>query len=93
LPVVDTVAADYLDDVTFLAVAGRAGLDRTASRAAELFSSNLIWGLDDSVWELYGVFGQPFTLLITGDDRVVDQWFGALPEAELRTRIERLVDA
>ena len=47
----DRVAADYQDEVAFLAVAGRAELDRTAERAAELFSSNLPWGLDDALWE------------------------------------------
>ncbi len=90
MPVVDRVAADYLEDVTFLAVAGRAPLDRTEAQAAELFSTNLHWGLDDSIWELYGVFGQPYTVLIDAGGGIVDAWYGTLPETELRTKIEAL---
>ena len=91
MPVVDAVAADYLDDVTFLAVAGRSSFDRTAARATELFSDNLAWGLDDSVWNDYGVFGQPFTVLVA-DGVIVDSWFGALGEDELRERLDDLID-
>ena len=91
MPVVDEVAADYLDEVSFVAVAGRADFDRTADRAGELFSTNLMWGLDESIWEAYGVFGQPFTVLISGDDRIVDSWFGTLPEDEMRSRLDGLV--
>ena len=90
MPVIDTVATDYLDDVAFLAVAGRSDMARTAPAAAELFSANLSWGLDDSIWDLYGVPGQPATVLIA-DGVVVDQWFGALGEDALRERLDRLV--
>ena len=90
MPVVDRVAGDYLDSVTFLAVAGRSDMERTAERAADLFSENLLWGLEPSVWDLYGVPGQPATVLIT-QGVVVDQWFGALDESELRSRLDRLV--
>ena len=76
--------------MTFLAVAGRADLDRTASGAAELFSDNLMWGLDDGVWDLYGIPGQPATVLIV-DGVVVDQWFGPAPEETIRERLDRLV--
>ncbi len=90
MPVVDRIAADYLEKVTFLAVAGRAPLDRTEAQAAELFSTNLLWGLDDSIWDLYGVFGQPYSVLVDAGGAVVDAWYGALPETELRARIEAL---
>lgn len=90
MPVVDTVAADYLDDVTFLAVAGKSDIGRTAERAESLFSDNLAWGLDDRIWDLYGVPGQPATVMIV-DGVVVDQWFGAAPEELLRERLDRLV--
>ena len=85
------MAADYLDDVTFLAVAGKADMPRTSARAAELISGNLLWGLDDSIWDLYGVPGQPATVLVA-DGVIVDQWFGALPEDVLRERLDRLVE-
>ena len=91
MPVVDEIANDYLGDVSFVAVAGRAPFDRTAARADELFSDNLKWGLDESVWELYGVFGQPYTVLITGDDHIVDGWFGFASEAEIRSSLDDLV--
>jgi len=93
LPVIDRIAADYRDDVTSLAVAGRGSLDRTQQRAAELFSDNLLWGFDESIWELYAVFGQPFTVLVSGDDVIVDSWFGRLDESELRGKLEGLVAA
>jgi hypothetical protein len=90
LPVVDEVANDYVDDVTFLAVAGRGDLGATQEEAARLFSDNISWGLDDSIWDLYGVPGQPATVLIV-DGVVVDGWFGALGDNALRERLDNLV--
>jgi thioredoxin-like negative regulator of GroEL len=90
LPVVDEVANDYVDDVTFLAVAGRGDLGATQEEAARLFSDNINWGLDDSIWDLYGVPGQPATVLIV-DGVVVDGWFGALGVNALRERLDNLV--
>ena len=90
MPVVDEVAADYEDDVRFVAVAGRGSLDDTAAEADALFS-RLDWGLDDSIWELYGVFGQPVTVLISGGDVVVDTWAGALAGDDIRARLDSLV--
>jgi hypothetical protein len=90
LPVIDEVASDYLDDITFLAVAGRGELGATRERAGTMFSDNLLWGLDDSIWGLYGIPGQPASVLIT-DGVVVDLWFGAIGEVELRKRLDNLV--
>jgi hypothetical protein len=90
LPVIDQVSNDYLDVVTFVAVAGRAGLDDTRERAKSLFSDNLLWGFDDSIWDLYGVPGQPASILIT-DGVVVDVWFGEIGDQELRKRLDNLV--
>ena len=84
------MANDYLDDVTFLAVAGRGALDATIDEAARLFSDNLLWGLDDSIWGLYGVPGQPASVLIV-DGVIVDMWFGAVGETELRTRLDNML--
>jgi thiol-disulfide isomerase/thioredoxin len=88
MPVVDEIAGDYLDDMTFLAVAGRSSYDLTEERAGEWFSDNLTWGLDDSIWDLYGIKAQPVTVLISRDDVIVDQWFGILPEPDIRERID-----
>ena len=75
----------------FLGVAGRSDVDSTEARAEELFQDRLIWGLDDSLWELYGVPYQPVTFLITGGDVVVDGWPGILDESEIRSRIDSLI--
>lgn len=90
MPVIDAVAPDYEDSVRFIAVAGRSGYDKTAARADELFSA-LEWGLDDSIWDLYGIPGQPASVLITGSDLVVDGWFGAAGEEDLRAALDLLV--
>lgn len=90
MPVIDQVAADYRDDVTFLAVGGRSDLERTASAADELFSDNLMWGFSPEIWDLYGIPGQPTTVLIA-DGVIVDQWFGAIGEDALRERLDHLV--
>ncbi len=90
MPVIDEVASDYVEDVTFLAVAGRGDLGATQEEAERLFSENLNWGLDDSIWDLYGVPGQPASILIA-EGVVIDRWFGALDEAELRERLDNLV--
>ncbi|RLE12287.1 MAG: hypothetical protein DRJ28_09300, partial [Actinobacteria bacterium] len=90
MPVIDQVSNDYLDDVTFLAVAGRGGLGATQERAGMLFSDNLLWGLDDSIWDLYGIPGQPASVLIT-DGVIVDLWFGEVGEQALRNRLDNLV--
>lgn len=90
MPVIDQVANDYINDITFLAVAGRGDLDSTRDRAADLFSNNIIWGLDDDIWSLYGIPGQPTSVLIA-NGVVVDLWFGALAEPEMRERLDNLV--
>ncbi len=90
MPVIDEVASDYTDSVAFLAVAGRGDLGATREEADRLFSDNLMWGLDDSIWDLYGVPGQPASILIS-QGVIVDMWFGAVGEQELRDRLDDLV--
>ena len=91
MPVVDRVARDYLEDVRFIAVAGNnTSLETGRQRALELFQF-LDWGLDDSIWELYNVPYQPYTVLITGDDVVLTEWFGAVSEDTMREELDRLV--
>jgi hypothetical protein len=90
LPVVDNVAADYLDSVRFIAVAGRSDYGSTAAKASELFS-NLEWGLDESIWDLYAIPGQPASVLITGNDIVVNSWFGEAGEDALRASLDELI--
>ena len=90
MPVVDQVASDYLDEIAFVAVAGRSDMGRTAEVADGLCSDNLQWGLDDSVWDTYGVRGQPTSVLVS-QGIVVDVWFGAIGDAAIRDRLDRLV--
>ncbi|MCL1601306.1 MAG: hypothetical protein M3112_07200 [Actinomycetia bacterium] len=90
MPVIDEVANDYIDDVTFVAIAGRGDLGATRDEALRLFSDNIKWGLDDSIWDLYGVPGQPASVLIV-DGVVVDGWFGAIGDSALRERLDNLV--
>ncbi len=72
-------------------MAGRSDFDSTAARAQELLTANVSWGLDESIWNLYDIVGQPASVMISGDDIVVDTWFGALGEAELREKFDYLV--
>ena len=90
MPVIDAVAPDYADTVRFIAVAGQSDLEATRAEAEKLLS-NVEWGLDDSVWDLYGVRGQPVSYLITGNDIQVGNWFGAAGEDALRAALDELV--
>jgi len=90
LPVIDAVAPDYADSVRFIAVAGQSDLASTKAQADQLLS-NVNWGLDESVWNLYGVRGQPVSFLITGNDIEVGNWFGAAGEEALRSALDELV--
>lgn len=90
MPVVDAVAPDYADTVRFVAIGGQSDFEKTKTRADELLK-NTDWGFDDSVWDLYAVRGQPVSFLITGNDVVVGNWFGAAGEEALRGALDELV--
>ena len=51
----------------------------------------MLWGYSDDIWALYGVPGQPVSVLITSDGYEVARWFGAAGEAELRAALDQLV--
>ena len=94
MPVVDKVAAEYSDQVEFVAVAWQSTFDRTAERAAQLMPSGAMrWGLDEDaeVFSAYGVPYQPVTVLITGTDVEVDRWPGARSETEIREALDDLI--
>jgi thioredoxin-like negative regulator of GroEL len=59
-----------------------------------LASGDISWGLDEDedIFEKYGVPYQPVTVLITADMKVADSWPGALPEDEIRARLDRLLE-
>lgn len=94
MPVVDSLAAEYADQIDFVAPAWKSSADLTAQRARELFRSGEIqWGLDaeEEVFQLYGVPYQPVTVLIAGDKTVFDFWDGLRPEEEIRAALDDLI--
>lgn len=96
MPLVDQLAEEYAGRVRFLSVAWKGSLEDTRERANQLLTSGEVsWGLDDSgeFFSTWGVPYQPYTVLLTGDDIVVDEWPGVLAEVELRSRVEALIAA
>lgn len=65
-------------------------MDRTAEVADSLLNRNVRWGLDDSVWDKYGVRGQPVTVLIDSGV-IVDQLFGSSGIETLTAHINDLI--
>lgn len=94
MPVVDSLAAEYADEVDFVAPAWRSSFEATQARADQLFQSGLVmWGLDEDeeIFELYGVPYQPVTVLIAGDGTVVEAWDGLRAESEIRAALDALI--
>lgn len=96
MPVVDTLAGEYEGKVDFVAVAYASSFDRTAAGAARLMPSGAIrWGLDEneSVRALYGISGQPWTVLISASGEEVARWAGTKSEDELRASLDQLINS
>ena len=87
---IDAVASDYQDTIRFVAVAGRSDIAPTTGQARELLTDNVPWALDESIWNLYDIIGQPASVMISGDEIIVDSWYGVLGEEELRRKFELL---
>lgn len=95
MPVVDSLAAEYADEVDFVAPAWRSTFELTQARAEELFrSGRIMWGLDEEeeIFQLYGVPYQPVTVLIARDKTVVEAWDGLRPEEEIRAALDNLIE-
>ncbi|HET9260224.1 MAG TPA: hypothetical protein VFP42_08875 [Acidimicrobiia bacterium] len=95
MPVVDSLAAEYGDQVDFVAPAWKSSFELTETRASELFQSGQIqWGLDEDeeIFRAYGVPYQPVTVLIAGDKTVVEAWDGLRSEAEIRAALDNLIE-
>jgi len=87
----DAVASDYLDRITFLAIAGRSTPEGSAERVGSWFSPDrLLWAYDDGLWATYGIPYQPASVLISSDDVIVGGWPGPLDEEQLRAELDRL---
>ena len=96
MPVVDSLAPDYADQVTFIGVAWKSSLERTASAAESLLPSGAVrWGLDENedVFAAYLIPYQPWTVLISGSGVEVERWPGARPADEIRASIEQLIES
>jgi hypothetical protein len=96
LPVVDNLASEYRGEVEFIAVAYASTFDRTAVGAARLMPSGAIrWGLDaeDSVRGIYGISGQPWTVLISSSGQEVERWAGARAADEIKASLDALIDS
>ncbi len=94
MPVVDRLSTEYGDRVAFVAPAWRGTFERTAEVAGELLTSgNVMWGLDEreEVFAAYGIPGQPVTVVIDADKRIVAAWAGSRPEPEVRSLLDELV--
>ncbi len=94
MPVVDSLAAEYGDEVDFVAPAWRSSFEATQARADELFQSGeIMWGLDEDeeIFQLYGVPYQPVTVLIAADRTVVEAWDGLRAEEEIRAALDGLI--
>ncbi|MDH3190421.1 MAG: hypothetical protein OEM39_07270 [Acidimicrobiia bacterium] len=94
MPVVDKLAAEYADQVDFVAPAWKSSFELTEARALELFQSGeIMWGLDEeqTIFGLYGVPYQPVTVLIAADDTVVQAWPGIRDEADIRAALDELI--
>jgi hypothetical protein len=95
LPVIDSLAAEYADQVDFVAPAWKSNFEATQSRADELLQSGqVMWGLDadEEIFSSYGVPYQPVTVLIAGDQTVVEAWDGLRSEEDIRSAIENLIE-
>lgn len=92
MPIINSLAADYGDDVTFVAVAGRSTLQASRERASTWFSPDrILWGYDDDLWQTYLVRGQPVGFLISGDDVIVDRWLGNIGKDAITELLDTLV--
>jgi hypothetical protein len=93
---VDSVAPDYADEVTFLAIAWKSSFDRAQAVADELLTSGTFrWGIDETelIFASYLLSSQPWTVLISADGVEVERWPGGRPAGEIRASIERLLES
>jgi hypothetical protein len=85
---------EYADQVDFVAPAWNSTFEATAARAAELLTSgHIMWGLDEEadIFSLYGVPYQPVTVLIAGDQTVLEAWDGLRSEEDIRSALDNLI--
>ena len=90
---IDAVASEFRNRVTFVAVAQNSTPEASAERVGVWFSPDrLRWGYSDEIGPLFGVRGQPVSVLITSRGKIASTWFGSRPETEIRSEIEQLLE-
>jgi len=96
LPVVDNLAVDYTDQISFVAIAWRSTLGKTAAGAARLLPSGAIrWGFDEAedIFAAYRILGQPWSVLISASGAEVERWPGIRDPEQIRASIEALIES
>jgi len=96
LPVVDNLASEYENEIDFIGVAYASTFDKTAAGAARLMPSGAIrWGLDaeELVRGIYGISGQPWTVLVSSSGQEVERWAGARGADEIKASLDALIDS
>ena len=93
-PDVAEVAARFGDRVTVFGVAGRGGVPAMQAFVADTGTASLthVADVDGTIWEAYGVYGQPAFAFID-DDGSFDLFVGSMGAAALAQRIDALLTA
>jgi thiol-disulfide isomerase/thioredoxin len=93
-PDVAEVAARFGDQVTVFGVAGRGELPAMQAFVADTGTASLshVADVEGSIWEAYGVYGQPAFAFID-DDGSFDLFVGSMGATALAQRIDTLLTA
>ena len=94
MPGVDDLAAEYGDQIDFVAPAWKGTAGATAAAGNSYFQSgNVYWGLDEDedIFAKYGIPYQPVTILIASDGTVVTEWAGLKDPAEIEIWLDELI--
>ena len=91
-PEIADVASRYSDQVTLFGVAGRGELDAMADFVSDTGTEAIthVADLDGSIWNSYGIYGQPAFAFID-DDGSVEVFIGSMGGDALAERIDALI--
>lgn len=88
------MAAEYGDQIDFVAPAWKGSPEATAAAGNSYFlSGNVYWGLDEDedIFAKYGIPYQPVTILIAHDETVWTEWAGLRDPAEVEVLLNELI--
>lgn len=91
-PEIADVASRYADQVTLFGVAGRGELDAMADFVSDTGTEAIthVADLDGSIWNSYGIYGQPAFAFID-DDGTVEVFVGSMGGDALAERVDALI--